>query len=96
MKKKKKSKKAMVKRKFQNKISFQQENIDTYSNICTNINTDCNNKLNISQPTAIILNNTNSSSLQPLFQTGDNHNQYKNKIDYKTYTYIKKNKSRKN
>ena len=83
--------KTYSKNKMSNKISFQQENIDTYSNICTNINTDCNNKLNISQPTAIILNNTNSSSLQPLFQTGDNHNQYKNKIDYKTYTYIKKN-----
>ncbi len=79
------------KKKINNKISTQQDNIDTYSNICTNINTDCNNKLNISQPNVIKLNNTNNSS--PLVQTGENYSnhQYKNRIDYKSYNYMKKN-----
>ena len=76
------------KKKISNKISFQQENIDTYSNTYTNINTDYNNKLNNSQPTAIILNNTNSS-LNPLMQNIDNQISNKNRIEHK-YSYIKK------
>ena len=78
------------KKKISNKISFQQENIDTYSNTYTNINTDYNNKLNTSQPTAIILNNTNSCLNVPIMQNIDNQNSSKNKIDNKNI-YIKKN-----
>ena len=80
------------KKKINNKLSSQQDNIDTYSNVCSNINTDCNNKLNISQPNVIKLNNTNNSS--PIMQASDNINnnhQYKNRIDYKAYNYMKKN-----
>ena len=88
---KEKKKFKFTKKKISNKISFQQENIDTYSNTYTNINTDYNNKLNISQPTGIILNNTNSSFL-PQTQNLDIQHSYKNKIDNK-YAYIKKNYS---
>ena len=76
------------KKKISNKISFQQENIDTFSNTYTNINTDYNNKLNNSQPTAIIVNNVNSS-LNPLTQKTDNPSSNKNNIEHK-YSYIKK------
>ena len=70
-------------KKISNKISFQ-ENTDTYANTYTNVNTEGNNKLNISQPTAILLNNTNTS-FQPLVQTIENQPSYKNKIDNKSY-----------
>ena len=83
--------KSHSKKKISNKISFQQENIDTYSNTYTNINTDYNNKLNMSQPTAIVLNNTNTSLHPPVAQNDGNQNSYKNRIIEKNYSFIKKN-----
>ena len=77
--------KSLSKKKISNKQSFQQENVDTYSNTYTNVNTDYNNRLNVSNPTVILLNNTNAS-LQP--QIVDNQNYNKNRIDNK---YINKN-----
>ena len=76
--------KSLGKKKISNKQSFLQENVDTYSNTYTSINTDYNNKLNVSNPTVILLNNTNSSP--PLIT--DNQNYNKKKFDNK---YIKKN-----
>ena len=75
--------KSHSKKKISNKISFQ-ENTDTYANTYTNVNTEGNNKLNVSQPTAILLNNTNTS-FQPLVQTAENQPSYKNRIDNKSY-----------
>ena len=77
--------KSHSKKKISNKISFQ-ENTDTYanSNTYTNVNTEGNNKLNASQPTAILLNNTNTS-FQPMVQTVENQPSYKNRIDNKSY-----------
>ena len=75
--------KSHSKKKISNKISFQ-ENTDTYANTYTNVNTEGNNKLNVSQPTAILLNNTNTS-FQPLVQTVENQPSYKNRIDNKSY-----------
>ena len=83
--------KSHSKKKISNKASFQQENIDTYSNTYTNLNTDINNKLNVSQPNALILNNTNTSFNPTSIPKEGNQHTLKNKIIEKNYSYTKKN-----